>query len=38
MSSLIKRHDQGSNEDIVNINDKRQRYCNDKSFYENNNI
>ena len=40
ISSLIKRYDQDFNDDIANINEKRQRFCNSKgmSFIDNNNI
>ena len=40
ISSLIKIYDQDFNDDIVNINDKLQRFCNSKglSFIDNNNI
>ena len=40
ISSLIKRYDQDFNDDIVNINEKLQRFCNSKglSFIDNNNI
>ena len=39
-SSLIKRYDQDFNDDIANINEKLQRFCNSKglSFIDNNNI
>ena len=39
-SSLIKRCDQDFNDDIANINEKLQRFCNSKglSFIDNNNI
>ena len=39
-SSLIKRYDQDFNDDIANINDKLQRFCNSKglSFIDDNNI
>ena len=40
ISSLIKRYDQDFNDDIANINEKLQRFCNSKvlSFIDNNNI
>ena len=40
ISSLIKRYDQDVNDDIANINEKLQRFCNSKglSFIDNNNI
>ena len=40
ISSLVKRCDQEFNDDIVNINEKLQRFCNSKglSFIDNNNI
>ena len=39
-SSLIKRYHQDFNDDIANINEKLQRFCNSKglSFIDNNNI
>ena len=40
ISSLIKRYDKDFNDDIANINEKLQRFCNGKglSFIDNNNI
>ena len=40
ISSLVKRCDQEFSDDIVNINEKLQRFCNSKglSFIDNNNI
>ena len=40
ISSLIKRYDQDVNDDIANINEKLQRFCNSKglSFIDNSNI
>ena len=40
ISSLIERYDQDFNDDIANINEKLQRFCNSKglSFIDNNNI
>ena len=39
-SSLIKRYNNNFNDDIANINEKLQRFCNGKglSFIDNNNI
>ena len=40
ISSLIKRYDKDFNDDIANVNEKLQRFCNGKgfSFIDNNNI
>ena len=40
LSSLIKRYHQDFNDDIANINEKLQRFCNSQglSFIDNNNI